>query len=805
MAVTVNLVIYPQVQSGAEVAVVKKKLQTTLSVDAATVDSWYATVHPTAILTDVEESIAVKYLSAIQECGAECNLQPSDKDKADWGLEQKTNTDSTVLFVCPFCEYEEQVGKANKPGKCPECGLVIAEWETKIRKEAEEEKIRRRLMRDQRLKGEKQDDPDTSRRELERLRELEGEIVRELGIKPPSALWVFFEKYTVSLSLAIGLLIVALTGAGFRYLDLYLDHRVYEATVAAAPSEQVQDVAGLLAVAVEMQQQGNREVFTEIVDTTQEMRRAGTGAREDIMYAAQQMMKGVNPGTFLDIASKMAPSTARAKLVPGEPEPALVNLDTIGGISGLQGVSMFSSAELLEIAPPHFEHGSDKILAVLPMKRFIKDKLNLTGAKIMVHALDEMDGSAIVNLLSSVRQDLEWDQYLLSQVKQYILNANLEAADLLADRIRNPVVRINAFAAMMEEYLLREDVLAIKVLRARVEIDLVKIKSPDARAKVVLDLGQRMAAMGSSIEPADSISRVQRMADDSKEPLEKSVLISWLAVAHMNAGDKVQAKRQLRNAQIIAGQISLLSDRLSAFIKLARRYYDVRNNTLASEILSEASVLAAMKLEHQPRSVVFGKIALAQAYMGDLVGARESIDNAAEGKGKQQLLVKVAEMLVDEQRFYEALSWMNTLEYEVEYSRLELRLSWAMFYAGRNREALNRIEQSAPRVQQIYELPERGLLTSQYARFLARLGKISRSEQLFKEAEAISRELTGRKSKINLGLLAIDRAKVLQIEKAKEIVTYELTDTMIAEPIDTEVLVTERIIKNLLPEGVDFR
>ena len=53
MADTVNLVLYPQVQNGAEVAAVKEKLQATLSVDAVTVDSWYATANPTAILTDL--------------------------------------------------------------------------------------------------------------------------------------------------------------------------------------------------------------------------------------------------------------------------------------------------------------------------------------------------------------------------------------------------------------------------------------------------------------------------------------------------------------------------------------------------------------------------------------------------------------------------------------------------------------------------------------------------------------------------------------------------------------------------------
>jgi hypothetical protein len=97
------------------------------------------------------------------------------------------------------------------------------------------------------------------------------------------------------------------------------------------------------------------------------------------------------------------------------------------------------------------------------------------------------------------------------------------------------------------------------------------------------------------------------------------------------------------------------------------------------------------------------------------------------------------------------------------------------------------------------------LLTSQYARLLARLGKGDHSEQLFREAEAVSRGLTRRKSQINLGLVAINRAKVFQLERAREIVVNELTESMIGDPIDTEILVTERVIKNLLPEGTAAR
>ena len=53
--------------------------------------------------------------------------------------------------------------------------------------------------------------------------------------------------------------------------------------------------------------------------------------------------------------------------------------------------------------------------------------------------------------------------------------------------------------------------------------------------------------------------------------------------------------------------------------------------------------------------------------------------------------------------------------------------------------------------------------------------------------------------------MAINRAKVFQLERAREIVVNELTESMIGDPIDTEILVTERVIKNLLPEGTAAR
>jgi tetratricopeptide (TPR) repeat protein len=799
MADTVNLVIYPEVQEGVELEAVKQKLCKTLSVDAATVDTWYATEQPTAILKDVDEATATKYVEAIKQCGAQCNLQPSGEDKSGWSLEQMTKADIRDLFICPSCEHEEQLERGGKLEQCPECGLVIAKWEEKMREEAEKEKIRRRLMRDQRLKGDREAELDAKKKELERLKALELEIMKELGIRPPSQLWMIFERYTISLSFAITAVIIMATGVAFRYVDNYLDQMAAEELAAAAPSQEIQGIAPVVASAIELQQNGNGQVMSELANVTQQMHGAQNESRQQIVQAAQQMMKGVDPGQFIAAAGQMALPKMNAKLSAGEIEPAPVNIDTIGGVSGLQGISNFTPTDLTSMAPPLLEHGHEQVLSVLTEKRVIRDAFNPEAPDIIVDAIDEMDGSAIVELMSSISKDQEWDQYMLSHVREYVMEGDIESAEKLADRIKNPVVRIQGFGVVMEQHVLDENAADLKVLNARVRLDLQKIEDADARARVILELGHKMAAAGSEGEPYAAMEKVSALAADAEDRLEESYLTSRLAVAYLKVGDNAQAKRMLTRATGLAGQIPELPQRISAFTRIAQRYYDARNLTLAAEILSEASIIAATELEQQERSVAFGEIAVAQAYTGDFEGARMSIDNAGEGEAKQQLIAKVAESLIGEGRYYEALSWMETLTDETEYSRLELRLSSALYYAGRTREALNRMEQSAPRMQRIYELSERGLLTSQYARLFSRLGREDRANDLFNEAEKISEQLTGRKAQVNLALSALDRARVFQVGRAKYIMTNEVTDTVVKDPIDTEILSTERIIKNLLP------
>lgn len=799
MAKNVNLVLYPEVQEGHDVAEVKEKLCETLSVDADTVDSWYNTDQPTAILKEVDEPTAEKYVKAIQGCGAQCNLQPIGQDKSAWSLEQMTKADLKGLFICPSCEYEEETELDVKPDQCPKCGLVIAKWEEKMKEEAEKEKIRRRLMRDQRLKGDRAEDLEAKRKELERLRQLEREIMKELGMKPPSRFWLFYERHPISLSFFATVMIIAVTGVVFRYIDLYIDQIALEEKVLAPPSEEIKGIAPAVAAAVNLQQNGNQEVMTEIADASQIMRGELGQQRQEMIQAASQMMKGVESEKFIAAAGQMA--LPKPNTVATENDPAVpVNLSTIGGVQGLSGVSSFETRDLAEMAPPLLEHGHENVLAVLTQKRAIKDVLDPEGPDIIVEAIDEMDGSAIVTLMKGVSRDQEWDQYLLSHVKRYLLNGDMEAAEAVTERIKNPVVRIDALSELMKEQLINDDVAALKALYSRLRLDLDKLEDADTQARAVLKLGNDLAASGSSTEPGASMEIVSALVSGSDDLKEQASLTSRLAVAYMELNDPRQAKILLGNAMRSAGRIRDLPDRLSAFTRIARRYYDVRNATLATEILAEASVIAATELPQAERSVAFGEIALAQAYIGDFAGARQSVANASEGKASAQLESKIAESLIGEGRYYEALSWMDAMTDDVEYGRLELRLASALFYEGRDQEARNRIDQSVNRVRRVTEHAERGLLVSQYARFYARLGDESRAEELFNEAAAVSRQLSGRKGQVNLAIIALDHARVFHLEKSKLIVIEELTDTVVKDPIDAEILATERIVKNLLPE-----
>ncbi|MDA0789788.1 MAG: hypothetical protein O2780_10075 [Proteobacteria bacterium] len=798
MSEKVNLFFFPEIEEGEDEDEVKSKLASTLRVDESKVESWFASGKPTIILKGVEDATAMKYVDAIRGCGGKCDIQEVGAD--EWSLEQMTQADIRDLFICPSCEYEEQMERGGKMEQCPKCGLVIAKWEEKMREEAEKEKIRRRLMRDARLRGDRDEELEKKRNELERLRKLELEIMAELGIKPPSVLWQFFEKYTISVSFAVTCLIVMATGIAFRYADMYLEEMAHKELVAEPASEEIQQIAPIMSAAIGLQQNGNQQVVTEIADVA-DVIRGHNDARKAIVDAAQQMMKGADASAFIAKAGQMALPKMTAQLSEGEVAPAPVNVDTIGGVSGLTGLTSFPPQALNQISPPLMEHGHENVLSVLSEKKVIPDPIDPDAPDVVVEAIDELDGSKLIDLMNTLAQDQEWDQYLLDHVEFYLEAGKFDEASALVDRIKNPVIRIEALGSVGVAYMADERPNEIKLIKATVRLDLDRISDVNTRAMVLLNLGKRLGDAGVQGEPGFSLDLVEAMASDATNPLDRSSLYARVAVALTEEGNHALAKRNFAKAQNTAGQMKDLSSRISAFARIAMRYYDARNTTLANEILQEASVLAATELPPTERSVAFGEIAMAQGYLGDFVGARLSINNAGKAIGKQQLIAKLAESLIGLGRYYEALALMEELENELEYNRLELRLSSRMIHENRTREALNRLETGSPRATRIYDLSERGLILSQYARLYMRLGRDSQAQILFDEALAISDQLQGRKSQVNRGIVALDWARSLRIGKAKEVLR-DVVDATVHDPIDNEVMATKRIIENLLPSDL---
>lgn len=799
MAESVDLMIFPSIQDGMNLDEVKEKLVKKLRVDPEKVDEWFDGSEPTLILQDVDEEVANRYVKAIVNCGAECKTSPVGQ--SGLSLVAKTTSKNTKLFVCPSCEYDEEVPLGTEIERCPKCGLVIANWEEQMAKEAEKEKIRRRLLRQARLAQDGQAEIDRKNKELERLRAQEREIMKELGLKPPGLLWRIYEKYSISLSFAITSLIIMATGVVFFYVDQFLDRQRHDELIVAPPSEEIVEIASVVEAAVQLQQTGNEQVAMEIADVTQVMRGQENEARASMKKAAQLMMKGVDPEKFVEMAAKMPSAGAFTRPMPGGSDPVSVNIDTIGGINGLTGVSNFGPRDLAAISSALPLNGNDVLLDVLLEKRMKPDPSNQEGPQVIVEAIDELDGSRIVDLMKMLARDQEWDQFLASHTTHYLNVQEYDKASELANRIQDPVLKIKSLGDIMSDQLMDGNLAAVKLLMAKAGLELDNIKDPDTRAATLVSLGEALSAAGSKSEPETSLVRIETMAAESSNLRTRSLLHARLAVAYMQKGDRVKARLHFKHASGFAGQIREVADRLSAFTRIAQRYFDARNTTLANEILAEAEIIAATQLEAEQRARVFAEIAMARGYMGDLVGANMAIKNAAKGEARQQLRAKLAEVLMADGRYFEAMGIMESLQDHVQYSRLELHVLANFVYSDRVDAAKRRLPGAISRARKISGPGERGLLLSQLARIAARIGEGALSEVLFKEALQMSNALEGRKSQVNRGLVALGQARLLQFKQSQNNLEL-MADTVVRDSISNEILAIEDTAKTLLPESL---
>ncbi|MFT7140349.1 MAG: hypothetical protein ACI9B8_002774, partial [Sulfitobacter sp.] len=133
--------------------------------------------------------------------------------------------------------------------------------------------------------------------------------------------------------------------------------------------------------------------------------------------------------------------------------------------------------------------------------------------------------------------------------------------------------------------------------------------------------------------------------------------------------------------------------------------------------------------------------------------------------------------------------------------RLAIRLISYVIHSGDDRKAAALINEYSPRPASIKDLSEQALILSQFARLHLRLRQPDRADQLFKEALRASDQMTGRKAAVTRGVIALDQARGLWIVKAK-ITMEQVQETVVSEPIGSEIAVTERVIKNLLPQAI---
>lgn len=795
MAETYNLIFLPEVREGRDEDEVKKKLIATLNVEREKVDGWFESGKPTILLKEIDEETAEKYMRAIMKCGAKCSVQSSDAEDGGLALVPKQFR-TTQIFICPSCEHEEDVDEPLE--QCPKCGLVIAKWQEQMAEEKAKEEIRRRRLREERLRADDAEEAKRKKAELERVRRRERELMTELGMKPPGKFWLFFEKYPLSVGTAMSAVIVMVTMVTLYYVDQWLERQEFEALVAAEPSAEIKQVAPVMADAVSLGQTGNQRVLIEVADVMRFMHRTLGVEHQQIVNAAQQMMKGAGNEAFIDAALKMPNLATRAKPAQDEAEGAPVNLDTIGGISGLTGVERFAPETLKAMAPPLLEHGHEEVLNVMAEKRMVADPQDPEGPAMIVDAIDRLDGSMIVDLLETLDKDQEWDQFLLGHVNRLLKAGDVDEASELANRIRNPVMRVQALGDIMANILNSGGGdIDLKIYAARVDIEIRRIGNADIRAMALLELGRKLSEAGSETQPGEAIGQVRTMLQESPEAYEKAFLASRLAIAQLNDGNQAAARQFFDRSLNFAAQVNSDVDRISAFTRIARRYYDARNTTLASEILSEAVILAATRLPPAERARVIGEVAMARGYMGDFNGAIMSIDNAGSGEARQQLLSKLAESLIGQDKPWLAQSVMTRIDDHVEYNRLELRLISAFLHDGHLQEARDRLVRVQDRVRRIESLSERGLILSQYGRLFARAGQPERAMEFFEEAVEISSQLEGRKRSVNKGLVALDQARALMIGPARQLIA-EVPEAIVKDPIDSQILNIERVVEGFL-------
>jgi hypothetical protein len=756
---------------------VRLKLAESLKTDEARVQAWIDAQGPVTLLRDVERESAEKVRNVVLRCGAICEIEEIvQTDESGLGLVPK-KFGSSDHFVCPQCQIEKEIPTGSKVEVCDNCGLIVAKWEQKKRAEREKEKLRRQQLREARLKENSEEERQRKRDELERLEKEEAELRLALGIKGPSRLEKLFQEYpyiTLSGFCVLAVIAAVLIFIGYQNSQ---DRLELEHLIAQEPSLEILKMAPAMASAVQMQQTGNKRLMTEIADVANVIRMGHKWDTQALEAAATDMMKGVGPEKFMEMLGD-------------------VNVESVtpsAKIAGLEGVDLFPPGQLPLV--PGAKTGAEMLLDLFSSPDISRqDEANQQA--VVITAVEHLDGSELIDMLKASVADPEWDEYLKKVSLQLIYKDSDDVAEEVALQIKSALLKVRVFTEILVKMSQMNRERDVRVYTARVELELSRIEDNEERLVQEIEFGRLMASLGNVKQPAKAFAKAEEIIEETGDLFEQALLQAQLAVALLGSGNELMSAALFRRSVNTAGRIESNTLRMRAFSRIAQRHYDVRNTTLANEIVNEIIVAISSLYAPAERALVFADLALTQAYLGDMRGAYLSVSNTGSGSAQTQVLELMAEFLIDQGLIYRAMEAIDSIDNPLSRGRLLARLARELIATDKQEQARKVLDRMEDETELMPIAEERALLISTMARLHARLGFPQVARQHFKQANAFQSE--GRRGDLTRAMIAIDQVHSLMPDDGYETLGA-VSSPAISEQVETAISAV-RVLRMKLKE-----
>lgn len=619
------------------------------------------------------------------------------------------------------------------------------------------------------------------RSELDRLIQKEQQIMKQLGMRVPGGLSRLFLKSPFTAAI----LIIILTAAALYSADYWLKTQEKQRLMATPASQPVQDAAGVTAAAVHLYQSGNGRLLTEMAEVTAIIKGQTAESLDQTSNVAVDMMKGLGSEPFVKMLD----------------EGGIQQQLSTGSAGNIEVIREFTFEDISKISPAFLLYGHENLLSRTAERDELPILNDPDGKVILIDRLEKLEDANIVSLMKGLSVDQEWDQYLRELIDRFLEIELVDEADILIEEIKNPVVKIQSFGKIMAYLQQRNQPKVIAKFQSKAMAALVEVVGPDAKARALMELARSAASAGAETVPQASIERIQGMLVESENVSDKPRLAGQLAAIQFQVGDITGARASIKHALNLVSAIPEEVERLSALCQMSKRYYDVRNLTLAQEILNEVALVAATRLNGAERSRIFGEIAIARGYTGDMVGARTAAGNASGSRGKQQILAGLGRSFVEQHKPYLAWMILNEITDEVERSKILIRLVSWLIHTDNNRQASYYLRDWDLNIRQIAAPELKVMVLGQIARLHRRLNEDERANRLFAQALQIVNGMKGRKADFALASIALDQAKALRLEGAR-ISVNKIKESIIKDPVAAEVDRIEKILTNLLPAGI---